>query len=198
MPARVYIAYILLCIFNGIYSMNKDGACNGDPFVLNSCEGRIISNRIINVDFHFVKDKCSCVFESNVSLLYYLSNYPRFDCGTGINITKSDSTTRILQCASDSTTIGSINTNLATKVQMSGEIISEYRNEDYCLSVFSNNLIDSVDGPDRLNNLLSTLNFKPLNSRPSRNVEQRAGSYAEAVTKKSMQKTAKGSIEIEM
>lgn len=106
--------------------------------MLNSCEGRIISNRIINVDFHFVKDKCSCVFESNVSLLYYLSNYPRFDCGTGINITKSDSTTRILQCASDSTTIGSINTNLATKVQMSGEIISEYRNEDYCLSVFSN------------------------------------------------------------
>ena len=65
-------------------------------FVLNSCDRLIISNGIINVDFHFIKDRCSCAFESNVSVLYYLSNYPRFDCGTGINITQSDSTTRIL------------------------------------------------------------------------------------------------------
>lgn len=106
--------------------------------MLSSCDGSIISNRIIYVDFHFIKDKCSCAFQSNVSLLYYLSKNPGYDCETSIEITESDTTTRILRCSSDSTKIGSINTSLATQVQLTGVIRSQYRNEDYCLSVISN------------------------------------------------------------
>ena len=106
--------------------------------MLSSCDGSIISNGIINVDFHFIKDECTCAFESNVSLLYYLSNYPKYDCVTGIEITQIDNTIQILRCSSDSNKIGSITASLATQVQLTGVIRSQYRNEDYCLSVFSN------------------------------------------------------------
>ena len=64
--------------------------------------------------------------------------------------------------------------------------------------VYSEGMIDSVGGPDRLNNLLSTLNIKPLKKRTLKNVEWRGGSYVEAVAKNSMQKAAKASFEMEI
>lgn len=105
--------------------------------VLSSCDGRIISKEVIYVDFHFVKDKCSCAFESNVSMLYYLSTYPKYDCGTGIEIIDSNNSIYRLLCTSDSNS-GSVKTILTTKVRLTGEIRSNERNEDYCLSVISN------------------------------------------------------------
>nr|XP_022294038.1 uncharacterized protein LOC111104406 [Crassostrea virginica] len=149
MTARVYIAYTLCGILYGFYCMKENGACNEDSYVLTSCDGSIISNKIINVDFHFIKDKCSCAFESNFSVLYYLSRNPGYkDCGTGINISESDTTTHILRCATESTDTGSLGTSLATQVRLIRDnnypLISG--NEDYCLSVFSNNKSHHVRG----------------------------------------------------
>jgi hypothetical protein len=59
-------------------------------------------------------------------------------------------------------------------------------------------MIDSIGGPDRLNNFLSTLNLKPINPKSLKKMERRAGVYVEAVAKSSTQKAATDAFEMEM
>lgn len=49
-------------------------------------------------------------------------------------------------------------------------------------------MIDSVGGPVKVNNLLSTLNLQPINSRSLKCMERRAGNTIEKIANVSMQK----------
>lgn len=51
-------------------------------------------------------------------------------------------------------------------------------------------MIDSVGGPDRVNNLLSTLNIKPINCRNLKKMERRAGAAIETVASESQREAA--------
>nr|XP_022291450.1 uncharacterized protein LOC111102839 isoform X3 [Crassostrea virginica] len=146
MPARVYIAYILLCIFNGIYSMSQN-ACNEDKNVLNSCDGSIVSNNNIYMDFGVIKSQCSCTVEpiNNVDAFYLLSKNPGYnDCGTGIQITQSNNDIQILKCSNGSP--GIVFTNLSTNVEFRNDNSFVSGNDEYCLSVISNNVSHIVKG----------------------------------------------------
>lgn len=49
-------------------------------------------------------------------------------------------------------------------------------------------MIDSLGGPDRVNNILSTLNLKPVNTKSLKHMERRGWAYVEAVAKMSTRK----------
>lgn len=59
-------------------------------------------------------------------------------------------------------------------------------------------MIDSLGGPDRVNNILSTLNLKPMNPKSLKHMERRAEAYVEAVAKMSTRKAASEAFETEM
>lgn len=58
-------------------------------------------------------------------------------------------------------------------------------------------MIDSLGGPDRVNNVLAALNLKPI-SQKNLMIERRAGNFVESIAKSSMSKAAKDSFELEM
>ena len=87
--------------------------------VLNSCDGSMVFNHNIYIDFGVIKSQCSCTVEhiNNVHATYILSENPGYnDCGTGIQITQSNNDNQILRCRNDSP--GSVFTNLSTTVEL--------------------------------------------------------------------------------
>ncbi|XP_065929397.1 uncharacterized protein [Magallana gigas] len=59
-------------------------------------------------------------------------------------------------------------------------------------------MIDSLGGPDRVNNVLAALNLKPISQKNLKMIERRAGNFVESIAKSSMSKAAKDSFELEM
>ncbi|XP_022295201.2 uncharacterized protein LOC111105295 isoform X3 [Crassostrea virginica] len=131
------------------YSIHKgQNACNEDKNVLNSCDGSIVSNNNIYMDFGVIKSNCSCTVEpiNNVTAIYLLSKNPGYNvCGTGIQITQSNNDIQILKCSNDSP--GSVLTNLSTTVELKNDYNSFVGgNDEYCLRVFSNDVSHIVKG----------------------------------------------------
>lgn len=58
-------------------------------------------------------------------------------------------------------------------------------------------MIDSLGGPNRVNNFLSTLNIKPLDQKNLKSMERRAGQQIEVVAKRSMELAATYKLEME-
>ena len=108
--------------------------------VLNSCDGSIVSNNNIYMDFGVIKSNCSCTVEpiNNVTAIYFLSKNPGYnDCGTGIQITQSNNDIQILRCRNDSP--GSVFTNLSTTVELKNYYnLFVGGNHKYCLLVYTN------------------------------------------------------------
>ena len=107
--------------------------------VLNSCDGSIVSNNNIYMDFGVIKSQCSCTVEhiNNVQAIYLLSTPPGYNgCGTGIQITQSNKDIEILRCSNDSP--GSVLTNLSTNVEFRNDNSLASGNDGYCLRIFSN------------------------------------------------------------
>jgi hypothetical protein len=59
-------------------------------------------------------------------------------------------------------------------------------------------MIDSIGGPNRVNNFLSTLNIKPIDKRSLKCMERRAGNKIEEVAKRSMETAATETFKMEM
>ena len=108
--------------------------------VLNNCDGSIVSNDDIYIDFGVIKSQCSCTIENinNVNAIYILSTNPGYNgCGTGIQITQSNNEIQILRCSNDSP--GSVFTNLSTTVEFKIDNNSFVgANDEYCLQVYTN------------------------------------------------------------
>ena len=107
--------------------------------VLNSCDGSIVSNNNIYMDFGVIKSQCSCTVEpiNNVKVVYLLNKNPgNIGCGTGIQITESNNDIHILECRKDSP--GSVFSNLSTHVEFRNYRPFVSGNDEYCLRVFSN------------------------------------------------------------
>lgn len=110
--------------------------------VLDSCDGRVISNNNIYVDFGVIKYKCSCSFNFafNPQLFYLPSINPGFDdCGTAIQIKEMNNNIFSIQCMSSVPPI--VSSSQFTTV----ELTCGYPRDDnyckytgYCLRVFSN------------------------------------------------------------
>lgn len=59
-------------------------------------------------------------------------------------------------------------------------------------------MIDSLGGPNRVNNFLSTLNIKPIDQKNLKSMERRAGQKIEEVAKRSMELAATDTYKLEM
>lgn len=59
-------------------------------------------------------------------------------------------------------------------------------------------MTDLLGGPERVNNILSTLNIKPVNPKSLKHMERWAGAYVEAIAKMSTRKPATEAFETEM
>lgn len=59
-------------------------------------------------------------------------------------------------------------------------------------------MIDSVGGPVKVNNMLSTLNIPPIGEKNTKCMERRAGEVVEKVAGMSTQNAAKQAFEMEM
>lgn len=59
-------------------------------------------------------------------------------------------------------------------------------------------MIDSLGGPDKVNNLLSTLNIPTINNKTLMVMERRAGESVEAVAKVTTKKAAEEAYHVEM
>ena len=112
--------------------------------VLNSCDGSIVSNDNIYIDFGVIKSQCSCTVEhiNNVHATYILSKNPGYNgCGTGIKITKSNNDIETLRCSNDSP--GNVFTNLSTTVEFKNDFNHLVDgNDEYCLDVDTNGNYD--------------------------------------------------------
>lgn len=107
--------------------------------VLDSCDGRVISNNIFYVDFSLIKYQCSCsfTFAFNARLFYSLSRNPGYDdCGTAIRISDINGTISTMQCTSfiPSTFVSS----QMTTVELSCVDSTKCGNAGYCLRIRSN------------------------------------------------------------
>nr|XP_022295204.1 uncharacterized protein LOC111105296 isoform X1 [Crassostrea virginica] len=144
----VHIIFVLMLSshhFN--FKVLGQNACNEDKNVLNSCDGSIVSNNNIYMDFEVIKSQCSCTVEpiNNVKVIYLLSTNPGYnDCGTGIQITESNNDIHILKCRKDSP--GSVFSNLSTNVEFRNDRPLVSGNDEYCLRVFSNDVSHIVKG----------------------------------------------------
>jgi len=59
-------------------------------------------------------------------------------------------------------------------------------------------MIDGVGGSGKVNNLLATLNIKPISKRILQKMERRAGQFVEAVAESSMKTAAQTAFQQEM
>lgn len=112
--------------------------------VLDNCNGRVVSNNNIYVDFGLIKNQCSCSLNlaSNKQLFYSLPRNPGYDdCGTSINIkeTTGNNTFRMPCTSSVPSTVVS---SQSTKVELvcSDPQTCDNANAGYCLRVLSNGM----------------------------------------------------------
>lgn len=111
--------------------------------VLDSCDGRVVSNNNIYVDFDVIKYQCSCsfTFASNDTLFYSLSKNPGFNnCGTAIQIREMNDNIYSIPCTSSepSTVVSSQFTTV--ELTCNTYIDSSCKDTGYCLLVFSNSM----------------------------------------------------------
>lgn len=59
-------------------------------------------------------------------------------------------------------------------------------------------MIDSLGGPNRVNNFLSTLNIKPIDQKNLKSMERRTGQKIGEVAKRSMELAATETYKLEM
>ncbi|XP_078326367.1 uncharacterized protein LOC111105297 [Crassostrea virginica] len=136
----VHIIFVLMLsshYFN--FKVLGQNACYEDKNVLNSCDGSIVSNDDIYIDFGVIKNQCSCTVEhiNNVNAIYTLSEDPGYiGCGTGIQITKSNNDIETLRCSN-------VITNLSTTVEFKNDYNSF---DEYCLRVYTNDVSHIVNG----------------------------------------------------
>lgn len=110
--------------------------------VLDSCDGRVISNNNIYVDFGVIKYKCSCSFNFtfNPKLFYLASINPGFDdCGTAIQIKEMNNDIFSIQCMSS--VPPTVSSSQFTTVELTCDYPRDYnycKYTGYCLRVFSN------------------------------------------------------------
>lgn len=111
-------------------------------YVLDSCDGHVVSNNNINVDFGVIKYQCSCYFNfaSNATLYYSLSQNPGFDkCGTAIQIKEMGENKFRIPCASSTPfTVPSSQFTTAELICDHWPFVSYCTSTDYCLRVLSN------------------------------------------------------------
>lgn len=110
--------------------------------VLDSCNGSVISNNNMYVDFGVIKYQCSCSFNfhSNPTIFYSLSVNPGYNtCGTAIQITEIDDNKYKIPCTSSAPSI--VPSSQFTTVELTCDKpgdASVCKNTGYCLRVFSN------------------------------------------------------------
>lgn len=106
--------------------------------VLDSCDSHVISNNNIYVDFGVIESQCSCFFSNalNAQLIYSLSRYPRYDCGTAIQIKEMNGVTYRMPCTSSVST--PVFSSLPTTVELVDIDPTYWENPKYCLRVLSN------------------------------------------------------------
>lgn len=94
--------------FNIIADYSIDFFFSGN--VLDSCDGRVVSNNNIYVDFGVIKYQCSCSFKNalNAHLIYTLSRNPGYEgCGTAIQIKEINDNIYKIPCSSITSYISS-------------------------------------------------------------------------------------------
>lgn len=107
--------------------------------VLDSCDGRIISNNNMYVDFGLIKYQCSCSFTPafNERIIYTLSINPGFkDCGTAIQINEINGIIFSMPCSTESTVFS----NRSTLVKLTRNDARLFGSTGYCLRVLSNGM----------------------------------------------------------
>lgn len=116
--------------------------------VLVSCDGRIISNYNMYVDFGLIKYQCSCSFTHafDVQILFFLSSNPGFDgCGTAIQITELNGNKSKISCSKSVTQTIYIKEPTSVKLVKLVNDVPMFANQTkYCLNVFSNSMYSSV------------------------------------------------------
>lgn len=109
--------------------------------ILDRCDGRVISNNNMYVDFGVIKYQCSCsfTFAFNKPLIYVLNRNPSSDdCGTAIQIKEINGGTYRMQCTS-SVPVTVVSSKF-TIVELSCVDSTKCDNAGYCLRIFSNSM----------------------------------------------------------
>lgn len=109
--------------------------------VLDSCDGRVISNNNINVDFGVIKYQCSCsfYFYFNAPLFYSLSRNPGFNgCGTAIQIKEMDGNKSRIPCTSSTPFTVTSSQFTTVEVNCDRSLDKYCESTGYCLRVLSN------------------------------------------------------------
>lgn len=110
--------------------------------VLDSCNGSVISNNNMYVDFGVIKYQCSCFFNfhSNPTVFHSLSVNPGYDnCGTAIQFREIGDNKYKSPCTSSAPPILSF--SQFTTVELTCDYPRDdiiCKNTRYCLRVFSN------------------------------------------------------------
>lgn len=110
--------------------------------VLDSCDGRVVSNNNIYVDFGLIKYQCSCSLNVtfNNQLVHSLSRNPGFDdCGTSINI-KETTGINIYRMPCTSSIPHAVVSSQSTKVELVCSDPQRCHNAGYCLLILSNGM----------------------------------------------------------
>lgn len=109
--------------------------------VLNSCDGRVVANNNIYVDFGVIKYQCSCSFTNalNEQLIYTLSRNPGYDgCGTAIQIKEiNDNIPTNIPCTSSPFPVFS---SQSSTVELVCSDSTACDNVGYCLRILSNSM----------------------------------------------------------
>lgn len=107
---------------------------------LDSCDGRIISNNNMYVDFTKIKYQCSCSFINalNAQLIYYLNRNPGYDgCGTAVQIKEINGAIYRMPCMSS---VPFFELSQSTTVELVCSVSTQCSNAEYCLRILSNSM----------------------------------------------------------
>lgn len=142
-----FIFLIIYYHFNLGRDVRGQMACSENSNVLDSCDGRVIINNNINVDFGVIKKQCSCYFINalNAQLIYTLSRNPGYDgCGTGIQIKENNDNIYFIPCTSS--TPSPVMSSQSSRVELVCSDSTKCENAGYCLRIFSNNASILLNG----------------------------------------------------
>lgn len=141
-----FIFFIIYCHFNLGRDVLSQRACSEDSNVLDSCDGGIISNNNMYVDFSVIKNQCLCSFTNalNAQLIYYLIRSPGYDgCGTAIQIKEINGFTYRMPCMS-SVPFLELSQSITVELVCSDPI--KCGDTGYCLRILSNNASIVIHG----------------------------------------------------
>lgn len=145
-----FIFLIIYCHFNLGRDVRGQMACWEGSNVLDSCDGRVISNNNMYVDFGVIKYQCSCYFINalNAQFIYSLSRNPGFDdCGTAIQISEiTGNISRMYRMPCTSSRPSTMFFSQLTKVELVCSDPKSCGIAGYCLLILSNNASIVVNG----------------------------------------------------